>query len=50
MGTAAAHHADVVILTSDNPRSEPPEAIAADVMRGVPSEARVTLIFLAAAS
>lgn len=36
MGQAAAA-ADLAIVTSDNPRSEPPEAIIAEVMQGVPS-------------
>lgn len=35
MGEAAAQGADVVIVTSDNPRSESPEAIIAAVMSGV---------------
>jgi UDP-N-acetylmuramoyl-L-alanyl-D-glutamate--2,6-diaminopimelate ligase len=35
MGEAAAHAADVVVVTSDNPRSEDPDAIIADVLRGV---------------
>jgi UDP-N-acetylmuramoyl-L-alanyl-D-glutamate--2,6-diaminopimelate ligase len=34
MGRAAADAADLVIVTSDNPRSEPPEAIAAAVLAG----------------
>lgn len=34
MGEAAVRHADRVIVTSDNPRSEPPEAIVDDVVRG----------------
>jgi UDP-N-acetylmuramoyl-L-alanyl-D-glutamate--2,6-diaminopimelate ligase len=34
MGEAAAAHADVVIVTDDNPRSENPAAIRADVMSG----------------
>jgi UDP-N-acetylmuramoyl-L-alanyl-D-glutamate--2,6-diaminopimelate ligase len=34
MGQAAARHADLVIVTDDNPRSEPPEAIRAAVLSG----------------
>jgi len=34
MGEAAASRADRVIVTSDNPRSEDPEAIVAEVMEG----------------
>ena len=36
MGRVAAKLADQVIVTSDNPRSEDPEAIIADILRGVP--------------
>ncbi|MBN2972400.1 UDP-N-acetylmuramoyl-L-alanyl-D-glutamate--2,6-diaminopimelate ligase [Roseomonas aeriglobus] len=36
MGEAAARGADVVIVTDDNPRSEDPAAIRADVLKGVP--------------
>jgi UDP-N-acetylmuramoyl-L-alanyl-D-glutamate--2,6-diaminopimelate ligase len=35
MGAAAGRAADVVVLTSDNPRSEAPEAIADEVMPGL---------------
>jgi UDP-N-acetylmuramoyl-L-alanyl-D-glutamate--2,6-diaminopimelate ligase len=35
MGAAAARHADEVIVTSDNPRSEDPEAIVAEILTGV---------------
>ena len=35
MGQVAARGADVVVLTSDNPRSEAPDAIAADVLDGL---------------
>jgi UDP-N-acetylmuramyl-tripeptide synthetase len=34
MGAAAARHADVVIVTSDNPRSEDPASIVAQVAAG----------------
>jgi UDP-N-acetylmuramoyl-L-alanyl-D-glutamate--2,6-diaminopimelate ligase len=36
MGKAAAQFADVVIVTDDNPRSESPAAIRAEVLRGCP--------------
>jgi UDP-N-acetylmuramoyl-L-alanyl-D-glutamate--2,6-diaminopimelate ligase len=39
MGELAARLADRVIVTSDNPRSEPPEAIIDEIMAGVPGEA-----------
>lgn len=35
MGAAAARHADVVIVTDDNPRSEEPGSIRAAVLEGV---------------
>jgi UDP-N-acetylmuramoyl-L-alanyl-D-glutamate--2,6-diaminopimelate ligase len=37
MGAAAVAGADVVIVTSDNPRSEDPAAIMAAIMSGIPS-------------
>jgi len=37
MGAAAARHSDHVILTSDNPRSEDPERIIADILTGMPA-------------
>ena len=36
MGRTASELADVVWVTSDNPRSESPEAIIEDILRGVP--------------
>ena len=44
MGRAVARHADVTYLTSDNPRSEDPGAIMAEVMEGLPSLAQVHAI------
>lgn len=41
MGEAAARHADLVIVTDDNPRSEDPTAIRAAVMQGCPDAANV---------
>ena len=37
MGAVAAELADMVVVTSDNPRSEDPSAIAASVVAGVPA-------------
>ena len=34
MGAAAAQHADLVVVTDDNPRSEDPAAIRAEVLAG----------------
>src|SRR5215213_8724971 len=41
MGRAAADLADRVIVTSDNPRSEDPEAIVDQVMEGAPAAERI---------
>jgi UDP-N-acetylmuramoyl-L-alanyl-D-glutamate--2,6-diaminopimelate ligase len=43
MGAAAAGLADLVVLTSDNPRSEEPSAIIEDVRRGIPEGAAVVV-------
>ena len=43
MGRLAAELADLVIVTSDNPRSEDPEAIAAEIMTGANGAAEVEL-------
>ena len=40
MGAIAAAGADEVVVTSDNPRSENPDAIIADILAGVPDELR----------
>jgi len=36
MGRAVALHCDEAVITSDNPRSEKPEAIIRDIVQGVP--------------
>jgi UDP-N-acetylmuramoyl-L-alanyl-D-glutamate--2,6-diaminopimelate ligase len=41
MGAAAADHADLAIITSDNPRNEDPEAIMAEIAQGAPDAERV---------
>lgn len=41
MGQAAAARADLVVLTSDNPRGEDPDAIIAEIVSGVGDRANV---------
>ena len=41
MGAVAASHADVAVVTSDNPRNEDPDLIIAEVMAGVPAGSHV---------
>ena len=43
MGRLASELADVAIVTSDNPRSEDPEAIAAEIVSGAEGEVEVEL-------
>ena len=43
MGAAAADLADLAILTSDNPRSEDPDAIIAEVRAGAPDRANLQI-------
>jgi UDP-N-acetylmuramoyl-L-alanyl-D-glutamate--2,6-diaminopimelate ligase len=37
MGRIAAAGADIVVVTSDNPRGEPPEGVIADILSGMDS-------------
>ncbi|MFZ4601515.1 MAG: UDP-N-acetylmuramoyl-L-alanyl-D-glutamate--2,6-diaminopimelate ligase [Caulobacterales bacterium] len=41
MGAVAARHADIVIVTDDNPRSEDPDEIRAQVLAGCPRAADI---------
>jgi UDP-N-acetylmuramoyl-L-alanyl-D-glutamate--2,6-diaminopimelate ligase len=41
MGKAAAAGAEVVVVTSDNPRTEDPQAIIADILPGLEGKARL---------
>ncbi len=38
MGTIASTHADIIILTTDNPRSEDPKEIIKELEAGIPAE------------
>jgi UDP-N-acetylmuramoyl-L-alanyl-D-glutamate--2,6-diaminopimelate ligase len=40
MGGIASRLADHCVVTSDNPRKEEPEAIIAEIVQGIPAEAR----------
>jgi UDP-N-acetylmuramoyl-L-alanyl-D-glutamate--2,6-diaminopimelate ligase len=40
MGAVAAELADLVFVTSDNPRSERPSSIIDQILRGIPGESR----------
>lgn len=44
MGRIAAENADFAVVTSDNPRTEEPDAILADIMSGIPESAAVKVI------
>lgn len=44
MGKVAAEYADEIILTCDNPRSENPETIIADIAGGIPADRRFRVI------
>jgi UDP-N-acetylmuramoyl-L-alanyl-D-glutamate--2,6-diaminopimelate ligase len=43
MGEIAARLADVALITSDNPRSEPPEAIIDEIVAGIPADAHAVV-------
>ena len=43
MGRIASELADVVIVTSDNPRSEDPEVIAAEILAGAEGDVELEL-------
>ena len=44
MGTVAAGAADLVVVTSDNPRSEAPAEIIADIVSGIPAGTALEVI------
>ncbi len=44
MGSVCADLADVCLVTSDNPRSEPPEAIIGDILRGMVKFDKVKIV------
>jgi UDP-N-acetylmuramoyl-L-alanyl-D-glutamate--2,6-diaminopimelate ligase len=44
MGAIAARDADAVVVTSDNPRGEPPAAILAEIVAGIAECTKVTVV------
>jgi len=44
MGKIAAEYSDIVVVTSDNPRSEDPDAIIAEILEGMPKRAHVFVL------
>ncbi len=44
MGAIVAQYADILIITTDNPRHEDPEKIVADILRGIPENIRDSII------
>jgi UDP-N-acetylmuramoyl-L-alanyl-D-glutamate--2,6-diaminopimelate ligase len=43
MGTIAARLADHIVVTSDNPRTEDPQKILADILEGIPDTVSPTV-------
>jgi UDP-N-acetylmuramoyl-L-alanyl-D-glutamate--2,6-diaminopimelate ligase len=43
MGSVAGKWSDIIIVTSDNPRTEDPQQIIDEIVRGIPRSAQVTL-------
>ena len=44
MGEIAGRLADFVVVTSDNPRTEPPGAIIEDILKGLPGRENVKVV------
>lgn len=44
MGSIASSFADLVVVTTDNPRSEDPQEIAKQIIAGIPSEKHAALV------
>ena len=43
MGAVAARHADVIVITADNPRSESVDSIIGDIVVGIDDKANITI-------